>query len=231
MKFDPIHVENYINVTEDFEVIHDVIKVGKETKIFSTEFLGPFYSNKNTQIGPNAKVGKYSGFNESCFFARGEIGAFCAIGARTSINPFNHPVDWLSISEFQYHPRSFDWVEEYNAVERLERTPDMFEYTRIGNDVWMGHNVNVLPGISVGDGAIIGAGSVVTKDVPPYAIVAGVPAKVIRFRFDEAVIERLLKVRWWEFDLQSLSGLPYRDVLRCLDELERLREEINSRNI
>ena len=61
-----------------------------------------------------------------------------------AINPFNHPVDWLSIHEFQYHPRSFDWVPEYNDFERLERTHDMFRHVTIGNDVWTGHNVNVI---------------------------------------------------------------------------------------
>ncbi|MBV8122433.1 MAG: CatB-related O-acetyltransferase [Alphaproteobacteria bacterium] len=162
--------------------------------------------------------------NENCFVARATVGAYCAIGARTAINPFNHPVGWLSTNEFQYHPRSFDWVAEYNEFERLERTPDMFQHVTIGNDVWTGHNVNILAGVSVGDGAVIGAGSVVTKDVPPYAIVAGVPAEVRRLRFAEQTIERLLRLKWWDLELRELSGLPFRDVERCLDRIEEIRE-------
>jgi hypothetical protein len=100
----------------------------------------------------------------------------------------------------------------------------MFRHATIGNDVWTGHNVNIMAGVSVGDGAIVGAGSVVTKDVPPFAIVAGVPARVVRMRFSEAIIERLLRVKWWDLELSELSGLPFRDVERCLDRIEEIRE-------
>jgi acetyltransferase-like isoleucine patch superfamily enzyme len=203
---------------------HGIIRLNPGARIIQSRVLGPVFLNRLSQVGPDTVVGKYFGMNENCFIARAIIGAFCAIGARTAINPFNHPVNWLSINEFQYHPRSFEWVPEYNAIERLERTPDMFEQVTIGNDVWTGHNVNILPGVSVGDGAVIGAGAVVTKDVPPFAIVAGVPAAIRRMRFSDALIERLLRLRWWDLELSELSGLPFRDVERCLDEIEAIRE-------
>jgi acetyltransferase-like isoleucine patch superfamily enzyme len=168
-------------------------------------------------------TGKYTGFNESCFIARGSIGAYCAVGARSSFNPFNHPTNWLSIHEFQYHPKAYDWIEEYRDFDRLERTPDMFQTVNIGNDVWTGHHVNVMGGVRVGDGAVIAAGSIVTKDVPPYAVVAGVPAAIKRFRFPDATIERLLRLRWWELELSELSGLPFRDIERCMDLIELIR--------
>ena len=87
----------------------------------------------------------------------------------------------------------------------------------IGNDVWMGHNVNVMSGINVGDGAIIGAGAVVTKDVPPYAVVAGVPGTVRHYRFSENIISRLLRSKWWDLELSQLSGLAFKDIERCLE--------------
>jgi acetyltransferase-like isoleucine patch superfamily enzyme len=163
--------------------------------------------------------------NENTYVARATVGSFCAIGARTAINPFNHPVDWLSTHEFQYHPNSYDWVEEYESLERVPRTPEMCLRATIGNDVWMGHNANVLSGINVGDGAVIAAGAVVTKDVPPYAVVAGVPATIKRFRFAEKIIDRLLRCKWWDLELHQLNGLPFNDIERCLDAIERIRTQ------
>ncbi len=223
MKYNPVRIEFYENTTGGSAVIHGVMKLNPGARIITSTINGPLYLNRHTQVGPDVVVGQYSGMNEHCFIARAQLGAYCAIGARTAINPFNHPTDWLATHEFQYHPKSFDWVPEWNEFKRLERTPDMFEHVTIGNDVWTGHNVNIMAGVNVGDGAVIAAGSVVTKDVPPYAIVAGVPATVKKMRFDERTIERLLKLRWWEFELSDLSGLNFRDVQHCLSRLEELR--------
>ncbi|HEX5865721.1 MAG TPA: CatB-related O-acetyltransferase [Casimicrobiaceae bacterium] len=202
---------------------HGIIRLNAGARIVASTLRGPLFLNKNSQVGPDVVVGKYFGMNENCFIARATAGSFCAFGARTAVNPFNHPMNWLSTHEFQYHPKSFDWVEEYNEISRLERTPEMFRHVTIGNDVWTGHNVNVMAGVNVGDGAVIAAGSIVTRDVPPYAIVAGNPATVKRYRFPEATIERLLRVKWWDLELSQLSGLPFRDVERCLDMIEEMR--------
>ena len=229
MIFQPIHIDFYENTGREPALIHDVMLLKQGAMIIDSVIEGPLYLNRFSQVGPRATFGKYSGMNESCFFARGSMGAYCAIGARTSINPFNHPSSWLSSHEFQYHPKSFDWVDEWNELSRLERTPDMFEFSRIGNDVWMGHNVNVLAGVSVGDGAVIAAGSVVTRDVAPYAVVAGVPATVRKLRFPERTIERLLKVRWWDFELKEMSGLNFREVEECLPRLEEIRARLEAK--
>lgn len=223
MAFSPVYFDHYENLTDQAAFPHPTMKLNPGARIYKSTILGPLYLNKNTQLGPEVTAGKYFGMNESCFIARADIGAYCAIGARTSINPFNHPTNWLSTHEFQYHPKSFDWVDEWNQFERLERTPDMIPRVIIGNDVWMGHNVNIMAGVNVGDGAVIAAGAVVTKDVPPFAIVAGVPATIRKYRFSERTIERLLAVRWWDLELPDLSGLNFRNVETCLDRLEEIR--------
>jgi acetyltransferase-like isoleucine patch superfamily enzyme len=223
MQYPATKVEFYENTGTAPAYLHGIMRLNSGARIIKSTIRGPLFLNKNSQVGPDVDVGKYSGMNESCFIARATMGAFCAIGARTAINPFNHPSDWLSINEFQYHPNSFDWVDEYNEFVRLERTPDMFKHVLVGNDVWTGHNVNIMAGVSIGDGAIIAAGSVVTKDVPPYAVVAGVPASIKRFRFPERTIERLLRLKWWDLELSQLSGLPFRDIDRCLDMIEAIK--------
>ena len=223
VKFPTVSVDFIENTGSEPIFPHDVIRLNAGARIIKSRICGPLFLNKNSQVGPDVVTGKYFGMNESCFVARATVGSFGAIGARTAINPFNHPTSWLSTNEFQYHPSSFDWVEKYNEFVRLERTPDMFKHVTVGNDVWTGHNVNVMAGVNVGDGAVIAAGSVVTKDVPPYAIVGGVPATVIRYRFPEKTIERLLRVKWWELELAQLSGLPFRDVERCLDMIEEIK--------
>jgi acetyltransferase-like isoleucine patch superfamily enzyme len=228
MKFTEVFVDRFENRTGEFVDLHERIRVGPGSRIFRSTIKGPLYLNRNSQFGPDVVAGKYTGMNESCYIARGSIGAYCSIGARTAINPFNHPTQWLSTHEFQYHPNSYDWVAEYQDFARLERSSDMFGKATIGNDVWTGHNVNILADVTIGDGAVVAAGSVVTKDVPPYAIAAGVPAAVKGYRFADSVIERLLKLKWWDLELSQLSGLPFRDIERCMDLIENIKRNKNS---
>jgi acetyltransferase-like isoleucine patch superfamily enzyme len=225
MKFDKIYVENHVNDSAQPIYLHDVARLNPGAKIFKSTLNGPLFLNRDAQLGPEATIGKYSGLGENVFFARGTMGAYCAVGPRTSINPFNHPTDWLSNCEFQYRDDTYGWVEEYKSLTRLSRTPDMFKTVTIGNDVWIGNNANVLGGVTIGDGAVIAAGSVVTKDVPPYAMVAGVPATIKRYRFSEDIIARLLRAKWWDLALSDLSGLPFRDIEKSLDRIEALRRE------
>ncbi len=223
MKYGETYIDFFENLTSAPIVPFGYIRILSHSRIIKTRILGPLSLNRNSQLGPDLVIGKYCGFNDNCFASRGSIGAFCAIGARCSINPFNHPIDWLSVHEFQYLRNGYDWVPEYSDFSRLPRTADMFGVVNIGNDVWLGHNVNVLSGVTLGDGAVIGAGSVVTKDIPPYAIAVGVPAIVKRYRFPDAIIQRLLRARWWDLELSQLSGLPFRDIERCLDAIEEIR--------
>jgi acetyltransferase-like isoleucine patch superfamily enzyme len=225
MKFEPIYIDYFCNETEAIVHPFSTIRMLPGAKILKSTMKGPLYLSRHAQLGPDVTVGKYSGLNEHTYIARAKMGAFCSVGARTAINAFNHPTSWLSIHEFQYHPNSYDWVDEYKTLDRLSRSMEMFRTSTIGNDVWMGHNVNILGGVNVSDGAVIGAGAVVTKDVPPYAIVAGVPATIRGYRFSEQIIARLMQCRWWELELSGLSGLPFNDIERCLDAIERIRRD------
>lgn len=223
MRYKIRDIDEFENEGREPAFIDGEIKLNAGAKIVRSRMHGPAFLNKNAQIGPDADIGRYFGTNENSYIARSTVGNYCSFGARTAINPFNHPDNWLSINEFQYHPKSFDWIDEYNDMERLSREGDMFPRVEIGSDVWIGHNVNVMAGVTVGHGAIIAAGAVVTKDVPPYAIVAGVAAEIKRFRFAEKTIEKLLHSQWWELSLTELSGLPYRDVERCLDSIAEIK--------
>ena len=93
--------------------------------------------------------------------------------------------------------------------------------TIVGNDVWIGDNSVVVRGINIGNGAIIGASAVVTRDVPPYAIVVGNPARALRYRFDPEVIEELLALEWWDLEMVALKGIDFSDVYKALIELRR----------
>jgi Acetyltransferase (isoleucine patch superfamily) len=127
------------------------------------------------------------------------IGKFCSIASDVKfiMNGGNHRTDWLTNYPFPVFGNGWE-----------SAMPDSWPFkgnTVIGNDVWIGYGATIMPGIKIGDGAIIGAQSVVTRDVPPYSIVGGNPAKEIRKRFEDSVIEDLLNIRWWDWDIQKIT--------------------------
>jgi len=138
--------------------------------------------------------------------AYARIGKFCSIASHVRINPGNHPMWRASQSHFSYRASAY-WPEE-------EDEADFFAWRRshpvtIGHDVWIGHGVVVLPGRTIGTGAVVGAGAVVTRDVAPYAIVVGNPARPVRRRFEPAIAERLIALAWWDWSHERLrEALP-----------------------
>ena len=129
-----------------------------------------------------------------------EIGQFCSISDDVIIGGAEHPIDWVSTSPV------FQNVKHSGPKKRFSKHNfEGIARTVIGNDVWVGKRVIIKAGIKIGDGAVIGAGAVVTKDVPPYAVVAGVPGKVLKYRFDEETIAKLLKLKWWNLSDEELE--------------------------
>jgi virginiamycin A acetyltransferase len=148
----------------------------------------------------DSRVGRYTIIAENATICSATVGSFCSLGPNLMCGWGVHPVDGLSTSSMFYSTRAQNGATLSSSDKVVENKPVV-----VGNDVFMGMNVTVLDGLTIGDGAVVAAGAVVTADVPPYAIVGGVPARLIRYRFDEETIERLLRIQWWEFDLDGLA--------------------------
>ena len=155
-------------------------------------------------------------FNYPEFGDRLIIGKFCAIASGTKfiMGPANHRIS--SVTTYPFNIMGGGWERFAPALEELPLKGD----TVVGNDVWIGQNVTVMPGVHIGDGAIIAANSVVTKDVPAYCVAGGNPCRVIRPRFDEELTEYLLALRWWDWEPEKI--FRNMDAL-CSGDLTRIR--------
>ncbi len=150
--------------------------------------------------------------------SRSRIGKFCSIAKNVSIGTTMHPVHALTTHPVSYSGEDGDLtIPPENRVNFQNKQPVF-----IGNDVWIGLNVVIMDGVTIGDGAIIGAGAVVTRDIPPYAIALGIPARVVKYRFDENTIARLLKTRWWDRPPEVIRQLPMGNIPASLEILEKL---------
>jgi len=176
-------------------VIHEGARIEK-SRIGSWTEIGRGSHIVESTIGDYT----YDDGDVSIFYS--EIGKFCSLANRVRINPGNHPQDMVTQHHLTYRRKQFgldtrddeaffDWRRSHPCV--------------IGHDVWIGHAAVVLPGVRIGTGAVIGAAAVVTRDVEPYQVVVGVPARPVRRRFPEDVIHRILKSEWWNWDRRELE--------------------------
>lgn len=140
------------------------------------------------------KIGKYSYIGNNSFVSDTNIGNFTSISTDCYIGGTSHPTDWVSTS-----PVFHKW-ENIMKKNFTRHEFEIFKRTTIGNDVWIGNRVMIKAGVKIGDGAVVGMGAIVTKDIGPYEIWAGNPARLIRKRFDDETIDAFEKMKWWEWD-------------------------------
>lgn len=195
-------------------------KLGLDPYIHETARVRNSTLGRYTEVSERCRldevvVGDYSYIMQDGAVWCAEIGKFANIAAAVRINATNHPTWRATLHHFTY--RAADYFEG------ADMEADFFEWRRsnkvmIGHDVWIGHGATILPGVTIGNGAVIGAGAVVSKDVAPYAIVGGVPAKLIRERFPADLGARMDALAWWDWDhdrlhaaLQDFRDLPAED--------------------
>jgi acetyltransferase-like isoleucine patch superfamily enzyme len=182
-------LHGFVSLGDDFEHAIQRATFGRACRLG-----GPVYVFDST-------IGDFTYLEVGCRISSADVGKFCAIAPYSLIGLAAHPTEMISTHPLFYRHQpeyGYDFVER-DRLQELSRT-------RLGNDVWVGAGAAVKDGVTVGDGAIIGAGAVVTADVPAYAIYGGVPARLIRFRFDEETIGLLLEARWWDRDLEWLRA-------------------------
>jgi len=182
----------------------------KNSRISNNVVIGYLNRIYNSSIGDYTYVGNHCVINEC------KVGGYCSIASNVKIGMGRHPVSYISTSPLFYakkNPFKVQMVSE-NKFKECEKTI-------IGSDVWIGINAIIKDGIEIEHGAIVGAGSVVTKDVPPYAVVAGTPAKIIKYRFEERIIKELFEINWWQYDLFEIKKAV--ELFSCDVTIEKVR--------
>jgi phosphonate metabolism protein (transferase hexapeptide repeat family) len=179
--------------------------------------MGQFTDVAERVLISDSVIGDYSYIERHCEIIYARIGKFCAIASAVRINALNHPMERISQHKVTYRPNEYFL---YAKVDKDFREARKNAVVEIGHDVWIGHGAIILPGISIGHGAVIAAGAVVTKTVEPYAVVAGVPAKRIKWRFSKKIRERIVKLQWWDWPHDRLAAVV--DDMRVLSVEEFL---------
>jgi phosphonate metabolism protein (transferase hexapeptide repeat family) len=181
--------------------------------------LGRHVSIGERVVLRDVTVGDFSYFERHAEAIYADIGKFCSIAANTRLNALDHPMERVTTHKVSYRPNEYF---RYRGIDKDFREARRNRRVTIGHDVWIGHGAVVMPGVMVGTGAVVGANAVVTRDVAPYTIVTGVPARTLRLRFEPAVAERLLALAWWDWPLERLhEAIPDMQTLSAEGFLEK----------
>ncbi|MFD1330641.1 CatB-related O-acetyltransferase [Methylopila musalis] len=152
-------------------------------------------------------IGTYSYFGAECDVRSASIGRSCSVGKRVSIAQSEHPTDHMTTYPISFNANLYFLSDPYFSSVAINRRPSSSETATVGHDVWIGEGAFIRSGVEIGHGAIIAAHAVVVKDVPPYSIVAGCPARIIRLRFSQDIVSHLLAIEWWNYDVSLLSSV------------------------
>ena len=174
--------------------------------------------------GGRTQVGAFTSLADGVESQSATIGRYCEFAPGVLVGATGHPLTWLGVNSFQYKKATWGWHPSADRSEVIDpeaggRASFRGEPSVVGHDVWIGAKVVILRGVTIGDGAVVAAGAVVTEDVAPYSIVGGIPARPIRDRVDPATRERLLELAWWRFSPNQLAGVQFDDLPLALDQL------------
>ncbi|WP_321471601.1 DapH/DapD/GlmU-related protein [Halarcobacter sp.] len=182
------------------------IKLGIKPYIPNNAIIENSYFGKYTEVGQfsnilDSTLDDYSYISEYTQIYNTFIGKFSNIAAQVRINPGFHPYEMPCQHHFLYRKGMYGFGEDDKAFFNFRKVQKVI----IGHDTWIGHGAVIMPGVKVGNGAIIGSNAVVTKDVPPYAIVAGVSAKILKYRFSKDIIDKLEEIAWWNWSHEEIK--------------------------
>jgi phosphonate metabolism protein (transferase hexapeptide repeat family) len=163
--------------------------------------LGRYAAVGERVILREVTAGDFSYFERHAEAIYAEIGKFCAVAANTRINALAHPIERITQHKISYRPNEYF---RYLGIDQAFRERRRGKRVRIGHDVWIGHAAVVMPGVTIGNGAVVGANAVVTHDVPPFQIVAGAPAEILRPRFSAEIVARIERLAWWDWPEEKL---------------------------
>ena len=192
------NVKAFRNVIIKNSEFSDNISIGDDSVIVKCKFENNIAINRRNYIN-NSIIGKYTYTGLNTIINYASIGRFCSIARNVDIGGFNH--DYTHVTTMPY----FRYAQMKAGGDKLVAELETDGLCEIGNDVWIAAGAQILHHVKVGDGAVVGAGAVVTKDVPPYAIVAGVPARIIGYRFEEKYISALQEIQWWNWSDDTIA--------------------------